>query len=71
MKAFVILLSLTVLNCGGKKEKKVEESTSIKLEELYVKQEIKVLETVTEEIKNTAISIEESLEKLEEMLNEL
>ena len=66
--SLIILLSLVAFSCGDKKE---EESTSVKLEALHVEQEIKVLEAVTKDIKNTETSIEESIKKLDEMLNEL
>ncbi len=69
INGLIILLLLIAFSCGDKKEEK--ESTSVKLEELHVEQEIKVLEAVTEEIKKTEASIEESIKKLDEMFNEL
>lgn len=71
IKSLIILLSFIVLSCGDKKENKVEESTSIKLEDLHVKQEIKVIEAVTEELKSAEASIEESIKILDELFNEL
>ncbi len=59
------------LSCGDKKEKVEAESTSVKLEALHLQQEIKVLEAVTEELKAAESEIQASIEKLDNMFNEL
>ncbi len=71
INGLVMLLLLVAFSCGNKKEKKEAEDTAVKLEKLHMEQEIKVLEAVTEEMKNTEASIEASIKKLDEMFNEL
>ncbi|WP_298551667.1 hypothetical protein [uncultured Algibacter sp.] len=70
MKKIIILLSILILSCGNKKEKTVsEELTKTEITEL--KQEIDSIEEITGEIKQTEESIEASIKKLDEMLNEI
>lgn len=71
LSILMVCIVFGVLGCGDKKEKVEAESTSVKLEELHLQQEIKVLEAVTEELKAAGSGIEASIEKLDNMFNEL
>lgn len=64
-KSVMILLVLIAISCGGKKDKNNQEET------IELKQEIDSIEAFTEEIKNTEESIEASIKKLDDMLNEI
>ncbi|TBN00218.1 hypothetical protein EYD45_14865 [Hyunsoonleella flava] len=69
-KSIILLLAIFILSCGNKKDISTsKEENSVELKEL--KQEIDSIEAVTNEIKNTEDSIDASVKKLDEMLNEL
>lgn len=70
MKKIIILLSILILSCGNKKEKTVSEELN-KTEITELKQEIDSIEEITGEVKQTEESIEASIKKLDEMLNEI
>ncbi|MFS4483662.1 hypothetical protein ACKGJY_11635 [Hyunsoonleella sp. 2307UL5-6] len=68
MSKYILILSLSIffLSCGKKQKKKDKIEASSEL-----KQEIDSLELVTKEIKSTEESIEVSIKKLDDMLNEI
>lgn len=69
-KSIILLFSVVILSCGDKKDKSANKEQNT-VEEIELKQEIDSIEAVTNEIKNTEESIDASVKKLDEMLNEL
>lgn len=63
----ILLLSSFILSCGGK-EKNQNQSESNEIELI---QEIDSIEAATKELKSTEESIEASIKKLDDMLNEI
>ena len=66
-KGIFILLAVFVFSCAGKKEKQIEENKT----NVVLKKEIDSIESITEKIELTGESIEVSIEKLDELLNEI
>ncbi|WP_298340430.1 hypothetical protein [uncultured Algibacter sp.] len=72
LNILILFLSLTILSCGNKKEKKnVDSEANIEEVSTELKQEIESIEALNEELKNTEKSIEASIKKLDDMLNEI
>ncbi len=69
-KSIIILLTLLAFSCGNKKDKE-NSDTAIVVDSTELKQEIDSLENFTEEIKNTEESIEASIKKIEDLLNDI
>ncbi|TYA78533.1 hypothetical protein [Seonamhaeicola marinus] len=67
-KSIIVLALLFALSCGDKKEKK---TITNEIEAKELKQEIDSIERITEQINNTEESIEASIVKLDNLLNEI
>ena len=61
----ILVLSIFILSCGNKKNNTSQAESTI------LKQEIDSLKLVSEEIENTEESIDASIKKLDDMLNEM
>ncbi len=67
----LIVLSLIVFSCGENKNKKINESTTVKISQLMLEEEINSIDSLSLEFEAAKSNIEESIKKLDELINEL